>query len=111
MVVDPRRANDIAIVEFRMIVFRPFKGETILGKISSATPEGIHSMFILFWGDRPPLYLLQRLAGEWKEVLLTDLLPRLSSPHRVLRGDIRPLQGAARKYRVVSIRPSSQEVT
>ena len=50
-----------------MIVFRPFKGETILGKISSATPEGIHSMFILF-GDRPPLYLLQRLAGEWKEV-------------------------------------------
>ncbi|RYP56922.1 hypothetical protein DL769_009829 [Monosporascus sp. CRB-8-3] len=29
-------------VEFRMIVFRPFKGETILGKISSATPDGIH---------------------------------------------------------------------
>ncbi|RYP54837.1 hypothetical protein DL768_000401 [Monosporascus sp. mg162] len=29
-------------VEFRMIVFRPFKGETILGRISSATPDGIH---------------------------------------------------------------------
>ncbi|RYO99178.1 hypothetical protein DL763_001668 [Monosporascus cannonballus] len=29
-------------VEFRMIVFRPFKGEAILGRISSATPEGIH---------------------------------------------------------------------
>ncbi|RYP41779.1 hypothetical protein DL767_000795 [Monosporascus sp. MG133] len=29
-------------VEFRLIVFRPFKGETILGKISSATPDGIH---------------------------------------------------------------------
>ena len=26
-----------------MIVFRPFKGETILGKISSATPDGLHS--------------------------------------------------------------------
>ncbi|KAK7951444.1 RNA polymerase III subunit Rpc25 [Apiospora aurea] len=30
-------------VEFRLIVFRPFKGETILGRISSATPEGINS--------------------------------------------------------------------
>ncbi|ORY62239.1 RNA polymerase III subunit Rpc25 [Pseudomassariella vexata] len=29
-------------VEFRLLVFRPFKGETIVGKISSATPEGIH---------------------------------------------------------------------
>ncbi|KAK8089077.1 RNA polymerase III subunit Rpc25 [Apiospora hydei] len=29
-------------VEFRLIVFRPFKGETILGRISSATPEGIN---------------------------------------------------------------------
>ncbi|KXJ92004.1 RNA polymerase III subunit Rpc25-domain-containing protein [Microdochium bolleyi] len=29
-------------VEFRLMVFRPFKGETLLGKISSATPEGIH---------------------------------------------------------------------
>ncbi|KAI0484669.1 RNA polymerase III subunit Rpc25 [Xylariaceae sp. FL0804] len=29
-------------VEFRMIVFRPFKGETLFGRISSATPEGLH---------------------------------------------------------------------
>ncbi|KAG9237125.1 RNA polymerase III subunit Rpc25-domain-containing protein [Amylocarpus encephaloides] len=28
-------------VEFRLIVFRPFKHEVLLGKISSATPEGI----------------------------------------------------------------------
>ncbi|KAI6087030.1 RNA polymerase III subunit Rpc25-domain-containing protein [Hypoxylon rubiginosum] len=28
-------------VEFRMIVFRPFKGETIFGKISDATQDGI----------------------------------------------------------------------
>ncbi|KAI8633469.1 RNA polymerase III subunit Rpc25 [Xylariaceae sp. FL1651] len=30
-------------VEFRMIVFRPFKGEILFGKISSATPDGLHS--------------------------------------------------------------------
>ncbi|KAK6841944.1 RNA polymerase III subunit Rpc25 [Apiospora arundinis] len=29
-------------VEFRLIVFRPFKGETILGRISSATPDGMN---------------------------------------------------------------------
>ncbi|KAI6779711.1 uncharacterized protein J7T54_005741 [Emericellopsis cladophorae] len=29
-------------VEFRMVVFRPFKGETMLGKIRSSTPFGIH---------------------------------------------------------------------
>ncbi|KAI1633385.1 RNA polymerase III subunit Rpc25-domain-containing protein [Biscogniauxia mediterranea] len=34
-------------VEFRMIVFRPFKGETLFGKISNATQEGlsIHTKF------------------------------------------------------------------
>lgn len=30
-------------MEFRLIVFRPFKGETLLGKISSAGPEGLNS--------------------------------------------------------------------
>ncbi|KAI1076758.1 RNA polymerase III subunit Rpc25-domain-containing protein [Whalleya microplaca] len=29
-------------VEFRMIVFRPFKGETLFGRISSADQDGIH---------------------------------------------------------------------
>ncbi|KAI8958778.1 RNA polymerase III subunit Rpc25-domain-containing protein [Daldinia sp. FL1419] len=29
-------------VEFRMVVFRPFKGETIFGRISEASQEGIH---------------------------------------------------------------------
>ncbi|KAI1375588.1 RNA polymerase III subunit Rpc25-domain-containing protein [Hypoxylon crocopeplum] len=29
-------------VEFRMIVFRPFKGETMFGRITESTPEGIH---------------------------------------------------------------------
>jgi DNA-directed RNA polymerase III subunit RPC8 len=31
-------------VKFRLIVFRPFKGEIMLGKISSATEHGIKSM-------------------------------------------------------------------
>ncbi|KAI0009483.1 RNA polymerase III subunit Rpc25-domain-containing protein [Xylariaceae sp. FL0662B] len=29
-------------VEFRMIVFRPFKGETMFGRITSADKDGIH---------------------------------------------------------------------
>ncbi|ODA80411.1 hypothetical protein RJ55_03369 [Drechmeria coniospora] len=29
-------------VEFRMVVFRPFKGEVMLGRIRSSTPAGIH---------------------------------------------------------------------
>ncbi|CAG8921065.1 unnamed protein product [Penicillium salamii] len=32
---------DLAVVKFRMIVFRPFKGEIMLGKISSGTEYGI----------------------------------------------------------------------
>lgn len=32
----------MTIVEFRMIVFRPFKGEVMLGRIRSSTPSGIH---------------------------------------------------------------------
>lgn len=35
--------NSIA-VKFRLIVFRPFKGEIMLGKISSGTENGIKSM-------------------------------------------------------------------
>jgi DNA-directed RNA polymerase III subunit RPC8 len=34
---------DLASVKFRMIVFRPFKGEIMLGKISSGTEHGIKS--------------------------------------------------------------------
>jgi DNA-directed RNA polymerase subunit E'/Rpb7 len=33
-------------VKFRMIVFRPFKGEIMLGKISSGTEHGIKSMYM-----------------------------------------------------------------
>ena len=37
-----------ALVKFRMIVFRPFKGEIILGKITSATEQGIKSEWKLY---------------------------------------------------------------
>lgn len=35
-------AADTHAVEFRMVVFRPFKGEVMLGKIRSSTPAGIN---------------------------------------------------------------------
>lgn len=43
--------TDFAPVKFRMIVFRPFKGEIMLGKISSGTENGIKSTFhmLLLW--------------------------------------------------------------
>ena len=37
-------ANTI-IVEFRIVVFRPFKGEIILGRISNASEFGMKSTF------------------------------------------------------------------
>jgi DNA-directed RNA polymerase subunit E'/Rpb7 len=39
----PKHLSDIHTVKFRLIVFRPFQGEIILGKISSATEQGIKS--------------------------------------------------------------------
>lgn len=47
------RETDPITVKFRLIVFRPFKGEIMLGKISSATEHGIkgeysvHAMYML----------------------------------------------------------------
>lgn len=35
---------DVIVVEFRLIVFRPFKGEIILGRISNASEFGMKSM-------------------------------------------------------------------
>ena len=32
------------LVEFRLVVFRPFKGEIILGRISSASDYGMKGM-------------------------------------------------------------------
>lgn len=38
-------------VEFRLVVFRPFKGEIIEGKISGSDQEGIKSMFPSVFGS------------------------------------------------------------
>ena len=38
----PQTRADILRVEFRMVVFRPFKGEVMFGKIRSSTPSGIN---------------------------------------------------------------------
>ena len=32
----------ISLVEFRMVVFRPFKGEVLMATINASTPSGIH---------------------------------------------------------------------
>jgi len=47
-------------VKFRLIVFRPFKGEILLGKIASATENGI-KIGLEFFNDIlvPPDFLLQ----------------------------------------------------
>jgi len=45
-------------VEFRLIVFRPFKNEVMIGRISSSNPEGIRlrthffdEIFVGTWVD------------------------------------------------------------
>ncbi|KAM3444600.1 hypothetical protein NHJ13734_001250 [Beauveria thailandica] len=40
--INAKYANKMVTVEFRMIVFRPFKGEVIIGRIRSSTPAGIN---------------------------------------------------------------------
>ncbi len=37
-------STERGVVEFRLIVFRPFKGEIITGRISSCTEQGIRGM-------------------------------------------------------------------
>lgn len=44
--VELDRLTTIILVEFRIIVFRPFKGEIILGRISSASEFGMKGTFV-----------------------------------------------------------------
>ena len=37
----PFQTIDVFVAEFRMIMFRPYIGEAILGKVKSQGPEGI----------------------------------------------------------------------
>ncbi|GFF38393.1 hypothetical protein IFM46972_05534 [Aspergillus udagawae] len=54
-------------VKFRLIVFRPFKGEILLGKISSATQQGI-KIGVEFFNDIliPPDLLLDGARLLWE---------------------------------------------
>jgi len=38
-------------VEFRLVVFRPFKNEVLQGRITSCTQDGINSMYYLVSGS------------------------------------------------------------
>ncbi|KAL1960807.1 hypothetical protein VTO42DRAFT_6637 [Malbranchea cinnamomea] len=55
-------------VKFRLIVFRPFKGEIILGKITSGTEQGI-KIGIEFFNDIhvPPNLLLDGARFDYEE--------------------------------------------
>ncbi|KAL7628280.1 DNA-directed RNA polymerase III complex subunit Rpc25 [Parahypoxylon ruwenzoriense] len=66
-------------VEFRMIVFRPFKGETIFGRITRASQDGIDSsdhnenawIWIFdgqpMWYDKNEMVRLQVLDELWQD--------------------------------------------
>ena len=53
-------------MKFRLIVFRPFKGEIIQGKISSATEYGIKGWLICTdqWKERKLLLLISFGIGK-----------------------------------------------
>ncbi|CAP95439.1 Pc21g05420 [Penicillium rubens Wisconsin 54-1255] len=55
-------------VKFRMIVFRPFKGEIMLGKISSGTEHGI-KIGLEFFNDIliPPQMLMEKSRFDYAE--------------------------------------------
>lgn len=58
-------------VEFRMIVFRPFKGEVLTGRISSATAAGVKVRTDFFDEVFVPAAAL--FEGSWLYVLFTSL--------------------------------------
>ncbi|KAK9418115.1 putative DNA-directed RNA polymerase subunit [Seiridium unicorne] len=64
-------------VEFRLIVFRPFKGETLLGKISSATPEGLNS-------KAPQQPSLMRPRADYGETVRTDFFEEIFVSYKEL---------------------------
>lgn len=41
--IEEEVSANLVLVKFRLIVFRPFKGEIILGKITSSSENGIKS--------------------------------------------------------------------
>ncbi|KAJ5875893.1 uncharacterized protein N7529_001477 [Penicillium soppii] len=66
--VQSKISTDLALVKFRMIVFRPFKGEIMLGKISSGTENGI-KIGLEFFNDIliPPQMLMENSRFDYAE--------------------------------------------
>ncbi|CAM9208006.1 unnamed protein product [Ectocarpus sp. 12 AP-2014] len=64
----PKRPPD-SLVRFRMLVFRPFVGEILIGKVSSCTKQGIKVSLDFFENASIPKDLLQSPSvfarGEW----------------------------------------------
>lgn len=64
-------------VEFEMVVFRPFKHEVILARITHQTEEGIYREFqpaILVTQDMPNTYIILQLA--WTSLAISSSQPR-----------------------------------
>jgi len=55
----PSEGSSIQVVRFRMVVFRPFIGESIVGKVTKSTKEGLHLSVEFFDEIFVPSSLLQ----------------------------------------------------
>ncbi|KAJ5356420.1 hypothetical protein N7517_011029 [Penicillium concentricum] len=66
--ITPEIFTDYYSVKFRMIVFRPFKGEIMLGKIASGTEHGI-KIGLEFFNDIliPPQMLMEKSRFDYAE--------------------------------------------
>lgn len=61
-------------VEFRLVVFRPFKGEVLQGRITSCTQDGINSMCALIFA------CLEILANSAVAPVRTDFFDDIFVP-------------------------------
>ena len=55
----PSEGSSIQVVRFRMVVFRPFIGESIVGKVTKSSKEGLHLSVDFFDEIFVPSSLLQ----------------------------------------------------
>lgn len=68
-------------VEFRLVVFRPFKGEILLGRISSASELGMKSMTVLL-APRLSLLICSAVSLDFFDDILVP--PSLMFPNSYL---------------------------
>jgi hypothetical protein len=73
-----REDSNIVLVQFRLIVFRPFKHEVMLGKINSSSPTGIKRELLL-WPTSPSIALLSLcFPGSRLCTYLLDFISRIA---------------------------------